>query len=430
MSLAVPAGTVQALVGANGAGKSTLVRILAGVERADSGTISIDGVPEVIATPQAATKLGLSFIHQELNLVPKFTVLQNLALNFGEHRRLGVVNWRRVEARADAVMKQLGADFPLDRVVDRLTVSERWMVSLGRSLMRRARLIAMDEPTASFAVEEAERLFAIVRQLTAGGVAVLYISHRLDEVLDLSNHITVLRNGRVIDTYQASTTSRRALTEAIVGRDVPETVRHEVDAESTETMLRPRDIVRAPRVNGVSLDIRAGEILGPAGLVGAGRTELAHLIFGAETPTSGTMTLAGAPVRAQGPVRGDRPRRRPRAGGAPLAGPAAEGVAVVQHQPGHRPAQPLARQPPLAQHGEGAPGRNRDGEAVRHQGAFRERERLFVERWQPAEGRGEQVRAGGAAPAHPRRADRRRRRRRSGRAVRAHRRRADDGTRC
>ncbi|MEO5899346.1 MAG: sugar ABC transporter ATP-binding protein [Ilumatobacteraceae bacterium] len=297
----VPAGTIHALVGANGAGKSTLVRVLAGLERTDEGTIYINGRPTTIATPQAATRLGLSFIHQELNLVPKFTVLQNMALNFEEHRRLGIVNWGRVGERASAVLAQLGEDIPLDREVDRLTVSERWTVSLGRSLMRRARLIAMDEPTASFAAEEAERLFSIVRDLAAQGVAVLYISHRLDEVIDLSDRITVLRNGRLVDTFDARSTNRRALTEAIVGRDVARTVRHQVSSQSEGTILRIEDLVRKPRVQGVTLDIRQGEILGVAGLVGAGRTELARLIFGADAPTSGTMTLSGRPYAPKGP---------------------------------------------------------------------------------------------------------------------------------
>jgi ribose transport system ATP-binding protein len=301
ITLDVHAGQIHALVGANGAGKSTLVRALAGLERPDGGTIYIDGHATTIATPQDATELKLSFIHQELNLVPKFTVLQNMALNFEGHRRLGVVNWGSVAQRASAVLAQLGEDIPLDREVDRLTVSERWMVSLGRSLMRSARLIVMDEPTASFAADESERLFTVVRELAGQGVAVLYISHRLEEVLDLSDSITVLRNGRLVDTFEAHATDRRSLTEAIVGREVAATARHAVSAENAETVLRIEDLTRLPRVNGVTLDIHRGEILGVAGLVGAGRTELARLIFGADSTTSGTMTLDGRPFLPKGP---------------------------------------------------------------------------------------------------------------------------------
>ena len=302
VSIDIRAGQVHALVGANGAGKSTLVRILAGVERGDAGTVAIDGDAASIETPQDATRLGLSFIHQELNLVPKFTVLQNLALNDDQPHRFGMVNWRSVSARATVVLQSLGADFGLDREVAGLSVSQRWTVSLARSLMRDARLVAMDEPTASFAADEAERLFAIVRDLTARGVAVLYISHRLEEVLDLSTDITVLRNGRVAEHLRAADVDRRALTRAIVGRDVEPAQRHRAAGGPVpETVLRLDDVVLEPRVNGVSLELRRGEVLGIAGLVGAGRTELARIVFGAERPTSGTMTLEGRPFAPKGP---------------------------------------------------------------------------------------------------------------------------------
>ena len=302
VSIDVRAGAVHALVGANGAGKSTLVRILAGLARPDSGQVLIDGVEKAIGTPQAATKLGLSFIHQELNLVPKFTAAQNMAMNYAGHRRFGLVSWRKVNARAKVVMQSLGSDFPLDREVDQLTVSQKWMVSLGRSLMRDARLIAMDEPTASFAADEAERLFAIVRDLTARGVAVLYISHKLNEVLDLSTDITVLRDGGLVGTLQASTSNRRNLAHAIVGREVEELSRHEAPAELVKDMvLRIEDLAREPRVKGVTIDVHRGEILGLAGLVGAGRTEVARLIFGAERPAAGAMMLDGKPFMPKGP---------------------------------------------------------------------------------------------------------------------------------
>jgi ribose transport system ATP-binding protein len=302
VSIDVHPGRVHALVGANGAGKSTLVRILAGVEQADRGEVLIDGAAVAVATPHDATRLGLSFIHQELNLVPKFTVLQNLALNAEQPRRFGLVQWRRIAARADEVLGELGADFGLEREVDDLTVSQRWIVSLARSLMREARMIAMDEPTASLTADEAERLFAIVRDLTARGVAVLYISHRLDEVLQLSSDISVLRDGRLVGSLRTAETDRRMLTRAIVGHDVAQTERHHVAEDVAEqTVLRVDGLRREPRVNGVTLDVRRGEILGLAGLVGAGRTELARLIFGAERATSGTMVLDGRTFAPRGP---------------------------------------------------------------------------------------------------------------------------------
>jgi ribose transport system ATP-binding protein len=303
VSLSVWSGTVHALVGANGAGKSTLVRILAGLERPDTGTIRIDGEAASIQAPEEATKLGLSFIHQELHLVPKFNTIQNMALGYEGARRAGMVNWGPISSRARVVMDRLGVEFPLDVEVEKLTVNERWMVSLGRALVRDARLIAMDEPTASFTAQEAERLFKLVRNLAADGVAVLYISHRLDEVLDLSSEITVLRNGIIAGRHKASETTRRELTEAIVGRGVPEPVRHHVVADEADTVLELEHLVHEPMVKDVSLSLRRGEILGVAGLVGSGRTELARLIFGAEQSSSGRMMLNGHPYSPRSPYQ-------------------------------------------------------------------------------------------------------------------------------
>jgi ribose transport system ATP-binding protein len=302
VSLDIAAGQVHALVGANGAGKSTLVRILAGVEAPDSGRIVIDGAERVISSPWGATELGLGFIHQELNLVPQFSVLQNLAMNYDAASRYGLISWKNVRPRAQAVLADLGANFPLDREARQLTVSQRWIVAVGRSLMRDARVVAMDEPTASFAAEEAERVFAIVRELTARGVAVLYISHRLDEVLDLSTTISVLRNGRLVASLQAADADRNSLTEAIVGRAVARAARHHAARETAdEVVLQVEELVREPRVKGATLDLHRGEILGLAGLVGAGRTELARLIFGAEKAVSGKMTLHGRPFAPRSP---------------------------------------------------------------------------------------------------------------------------------
>lgn len=305
VSITIGAGDVLALCGANGAGKSTLVRILAGVETADSGKVLIDGKDAHIGSPSDATALGLNFIHQELNLVPKFTGLENMALGWDGGSRHGLLDRRAVRRRATEVMAKLGDDIPLDVEVDRLTVSQRWMVSLGRSLMREARVIAMDEPTASFTEEEAERLFAIIADLTADGVGVLYISHRLDEVLHVSRDVTVLRNGRLVGTFEADQIDRERLTREIVGREVAELVPPSQETASrhlhTEPVISVRGLAREPRVHGVDLDVHPQEILGIAGLVGSGRTELARLMFGADSPTGGAMQLDGADYHPRSP---------------------------------------------------------------------------------------------------------------------------------
>jgi ribose transport system ATP-binding protein len=302
LSLTVSPGHVQALVGANGAGKTTLIKILAGLERPDAGEIVLDGQEVEFHRPLDATKHGLSFLHQELHLVPSFTAAQNMGLGYQHSGRFGVLDRRAIRRRAHEVMQRLDPQLDLTVPVATLTVSQRWMVSLGRSLMRTASLIAMDEPTAAFTEQECERLFEIIRGLTAEGVAVLYISHRLDEVLEISDDVAVLRGSRLIGRWSRGTIDRRALTNEIVGREVDEVIHQPAAARRRQQpVLEIENLQRLPRVCDVTLDLGAGEILGLAGLVGAGRTELARLLFGADRPTAGKMTLRGRPYAPRSP---------------------------------------------------------------------------------------------------------------------------------
>ncbi len=303
VSITVHPGRVLALCGANGAGKSTLVRILAGVEKPDTGEITVLGSRASIHSPQDATRLGLGFIHQELNLVPKFTALQNIAMGADHRRRSGVLDLRGLRRKALEVQERIGAHVPLDAKVDELSVSDRWMVSLARSMMRDARIVAMDEPTASFTQEEAERLYGIIDELKADGVGVIYISHRLEEVLRVADDVTVLRNGRLVGSFEADALDLATLTHHIVGRDV-EQVAHragEADPISAPEVLSVAGLTRRPVVRDVSFSVHRGEILGIAGLVGAGRTELARLLIGADPITSGSLTLEGRPYHPRSP---------------------------------------------------------------------------------------------------------------------------------
>ncbi|BCW35866.1 ribose import ATP-binding protein RbsA [Arthrobacter sp. StoSoilA2] len=304
-SLELQAGTVHALVGANGAGKSTFVKILAGLVHPDAGEIQIDGDVVSIDSPSVSTSLGLSFIHQELNLVPGFTVLQNMAMGYSLPTTAGLVRWSSVRRRATEVLDRFGARLPMDTDVSQLSVSDRWMVSLGRSLMRDARVIAMDEPTASFTAAEAEKLYEVIHALTGSGVAVLYISHRLDEVLALSDEITVFRNGSVVGRHEKGDVNRAELTESIVGREVlaMHTFRRPSAApeDVSVPVLALHDLKVGSRVAGASLEIRQGEILGLAGLVGSGRTELARAIAGADGISGGNMELDGHPYSPRSP---------------------------------------------------------------------------------------------------------------------------------
>lgn len=303
VSIALTPGRVLALCGANGAGKSTLVRILAGVESADAGTIRVHGEEVSISTPHDATALGLSFIHQELNLVPKFTALQNISMGADHTRRSGVLDLRGLRKKALAVQDRIGYAVPLDAKVEDLTVSDRWMVSLARSLMRDARIVAMDEPTASFTQEEADRLYSIIDELTADGVGIIYISHRLEEVLHVADDVTVLRNGRLVGSYAAADLDVQRLTHHIVGRDVDEIAHRVTDSDPSRgpVLLEVAGLTREPRVRDVDLTLHRGEILGVAGLVGSGRTELARMIIGADPVSSGTMALDGKPYRPKSP---------------------------------------------------------------------------------------------------------------------------------
>lgn len=303
VSITVQPGRVLALCGANGAGKSTLVRILAGVERPDAGEITVLGSRASIHSPQDATGLGLGFIHQELNLVPKFTALQNIAMGADHRRRSGVLDLRGLRRKALEVQERIGAHVPLDTRVDELSVSDRWMVSLARSMMRDARIVAMDEPTASFTREEAERLYGIIDELKSDGVGIIYISHRLEEVLRVADDVTVLRNGRLVGNFEASALDLPTLTRHIVGRDVEGVTHRTSSAEvvAAPEVLTVEGLTRGAAVRGVSLTLHRGEILGVAGLVGAGRTELARLLIGADPITSGSMTLGGARYRPKAP---------------------------------------------------------------------------------------------------------------------------------
>jgi ribose transport system ATP-binding protein/rhamnose transport system ATP-binding protein len=306
VGLTLGAGEVHGLVGANGAGKSTFIRILAGLVQPDAGSLRVDGAETGPLTPQAATALGLSFIHQELALVPSMTVIENIMLGMPKATRLGLVDWKAVEATVRPVAERVGIHAPLHAEVRRLPTSEQWLVSICRALVRRARLIVMDEPTAALSEAEAERLFAIVRDLSASGVATLYVSHRLDEITRLCDGVTVFRDGALAAEFPKDAISRTALVQAIVGGELARQAEPVRGQGKGPVVLALDGLARAPAVRGVSLGLRAGEVLGLGGLVGSGRSELAQLVFGADRPDAGRMTLEGrafAPASPAAAVR-------------------------------------------------------------------------------------------------------------------------------
>jgi ribose transport system ATP-binding protein len=301
VDLAIRAGEVHGLVGANGAGKSTFIRLLAGLDVPDAGTFYLDGEPIAIDNPHHSSELGFSFIHQELNLVPKFSAIENMNLGRSKPKRLGLIDWRAVRKDTDAVAERLGIGFNLDTPVEELSVAEQWLVSIGRALVSRARLIAMDEPTASLSGHEVERLFAITRDLTEQGIAVLYVSHRLDEILELCDQVTVFRDGRKVVTTPRENLSKIHLVESIVGAEFVAEEEAAVEHDTGDVVLEVHGLARGKAVKDVSFELHEREVLGFAGLVGSGRTETARMIFGADRPESGQIILDGRPIRMRQP---------------------------------------------------------------------------------------------------------------------------------
>ena len=302
VSLSLRPGEVHGLVGANGAGKSTLIRVLAGLAQPDRGRIVVDGRPVTIGSPHRATELGMNFIHQELAFVPGMTVVQNIMLGLPKKTRFGMIDWRAIARDVAPIAAQVGITAPLFATVKGLPPAENWLINICRALIRKARLIVMDEPTASLSAHEAGNLFRIVRQLRQEGIAILYVSHRLDEILDLCDRVTAFRDGaRVMHSERAALT-RAGLVEAIVGGSLSQASALPIAAVAQdEPVLAVTALARRPMVRGVDFVLRRREVLGFAGLVGAGRSELMRLIYGVDRPHGGSMVLAGSPFAPRTP---------------------------------------------------------------------------------------------------------------------------------
>src|SRR5918993_1119301 len=298
VSLQIFPGEVHALMGENGAGKSTLMKILSGAYQADpGGEIRLDGQPVVIDGPLAAKRLGVAIIYQELSLSPNLTVAENMLLG-REHARGGFVDRRSMEEACRPVLERLGVGFRPDTLVSTLSMAERQLVEIARALVAQSRILVMDEPTTSLSSRETERLFALVRQFRAEGLAIVYISHRMAEVYELSDRCTVLRDGTYAGTLMREELSAERLVRMMVGRDLSSFYKKDHDAHGSRgrVILSVRDMADGRRVRGCSFDLHEGEVLGIAGLVGAGRTELARLIYAADPKTSGSVTLDGKPL--------------------------------------------------------------------------------------------------------------------------------------
>jgi rhamnose transport system ATP-binding protein len=302
VSIALLAGEVHALVGENGAGKSTLIRILTGAVAPDSGEIDVAGVPVSVHDPLSASQRGIAAIYQQPTLFPHLTVAENLALGLERVSPWHRIEWPARRTRARDLLARVGARVDPESLASELSMAEQQLVEIARALGRDARIVIMDEPTASLTAQEVDRLLDTVRHLKARGAAVLYISHRLDEVFGLADRITVLRDGQRIDTGEANRFDRATLIRLMVGRDIAESLAR-VSRSAGSVVLETRALgLQAARIGGISLTVRGGEIVGLGGLVGAGRTELARILFGLTPADAGDILLNGTPLRIRRPL--------------------------------------------------------------------------------------------------------------------------------
>jgi rhamnose transport system ATP-binding protein len=300
VSFAIEAARVHALVGENGAGKSTLVKILTGVVDPDEGELLVDGELQQVRDPQAAHRLGIVAMYQEPTVFPDLTVAENVFA--GRHPRSSVrtVSWREMRAEASRVLDDLGVDFGPDTPVRGLAVADRQLLEIAKALSSSARLLIMDEPTAALSPNEVDTLFATARRLRERGVAIVFISHRLEEVTAIADTLTVLRDGRHIATRPAAEVPHGEIVRLMVGRSLDALFPKE-DAEIGGVTLRVEGLTRRGVFSNVSFELRQGEIVGLAGFVGSGRTEVARSIFGIDRLDRGKLWIEGQPFRARSP---------------------------------------------------------------------------------------------------------------------------------
>ncbi|HEY9173717.1 MAG TPA: sugar ABC transporter ATP-binding protein [Verrucomicrobiae bacterium] len=292
VSFEIAQGSCHALMGENGAGKSTLGKILAGVYVADEGSIRLNGQPIHAPNPLAARKLGIAMVHQELAFCPNLTVAENLCLGELPHRA-GWLDRRRMRDQARAMLAEIGSDICVDVPMDQLSTGQEQLVQIAAALGTQARIIVMDEPTSSLSVRESEHLFGLLGQLKRRGITVIYVSHRMEEILRLCDTVTVLRDGRHVATEPVAATHTERIIQQMVGREVKQYTSQHLQRKLGEELLRVENLSSPGKFNNVSFSLRAGEILGFAGLVGAGRSEIAQAIFGVDPNVTGKVFVRG-----------------------------------------------------------------------------------------------------------------------------------------
>lgn len=301
-------GEIHALLGENGAGKSTLIKVLTGVERQDAGVIELEGREILVKSPHDAQALGISTVYQEINLCPNLSVAENILLGREPHR-LGGIDWRRLNARAASILDWLEVDIDVRQSVGMYPVAIQQMVAISRALEISAKVLILDEPTSSLAANETDKLFAVMRKLKSEGIGVVFITHFLNQVYQVSDRITVLRNGKLVGAYETAALSRVELVARMIGRDLNELEemsrfkQSSTVAEKSAVVVQAKGLGRIGSIEPFDLDLHKGEVVGFAGLLGSGRTETANLLFGIDKPDSGTLTVADVQVQQHSPLR-------------------------------------------------------------------------------------------------------------------------------
>jgi len=289
-------GDILGLVGENGAGKSTLIKLLSGVYQPDAGRIECDGNVIRFASPREALDAGIATIHQELEYFGHLSVAENILLGETWPRyRWGGVNWKRLHEQAGVILGRFGIDIPTHALFEKLTAAQKQEVAIATALSRDARLLILDEPTASLSEPEVERLFAHLTRLRDEGMTIIYVSHRLDEIFRMTNRVAVLRDGQLVAHSKTSELDVDQLIQHMVGRPLDRVYPHARETAAVEPLLELKDVSRKGMFRDISLTVRAGEIVGLAGLVGAGRSELARAVYGLYSLDDGTMQLCGKP---------------------------------------------------------------------------------------------------------------------------------------
>ena len=296
-------GEILALIGENGAGKSTLMKILSGIYKKDAGTIEYFGKPLEVSGPKEAEENGISIVHQELNLMNHLTVAQNIFIGHEPLNKLGLIDDKLMIKRAEKIFQGMNVDINPAAKIGSLTVGKQQLVEIAKALTHNSKILILDEPTAALTESETKELFRIIKDLQVSGVSIVYISHRLDELFILSDRITVIRDGEYIDTKITKETNKDEIVNLMVGRVIYETPKTESKvAKDAKEILRVENLVVPGVVKDVSFSLKHGEILGFAGLMGAGRTETARAIFGADKFESGRIFVDGQEVSIKSPV--------------------------------------------------------------------------------------------------------------------------------